>query len=1001
MRSSGSSTTPASLRRRGPRSFAARARRAERRVQEPNAHDDLPRGDGPCEAGSQSPFEFETLTLMHVNIRGLKTHLAELDGRLRGMPERPLLVALTETWLDASTAGVCLTGYSVVSRRDRADGRQGGGVALLAASAFADNVVFTAHSDGHERSWHIVHTSCGPLSFCVWYRPPSDELTSIWTFETELTTHSETTIGSIVVGDFNVHNARWLHHSAGISQEGRILEQVCATQGLQQHVRGPTRGDYLLDLVLSDVSVHVDVTVLPPIADHCVVFAELRVPVLTYAAVQRECWQYARADWQAFRKELADTEWGFIDRVCTSTGAEQLTAMILDMARRHIPIIEVRERPSTHPWLTDKCVEAVARKQAAYGSPEYPAEIQRCSDTLRNEYLAFVGRMRGKMRHTRRGTKAFWRLCRRLAGTTARENVPALRRPDGTWAMDPKGKADALAEHFSSKWVLPAASHNEFSNIDAAATASASGFLLLRRRGARRELETLRADSGCGPDLLPTRILKACASELSVPFVKLARRIVATGTWPSFWLLHWVSPLHKRSGRSELKNYRGIQLTAQMSKAMERFLGKLFLPTLHASLAFGPRQFAYAPGRGARDALLTVVLTWLFAFATGNKIVLYCSDVAGAFDKVSTARLCSKLATIGIHPSLLAVLHSWLRPRTASVIVQGATSAALRMQDMVFQGTVWGPPLWNVFYADARIAIQSADFEEVVYADDLNAYRAIPNHVPLDAALTQAAECQSSLHNWGQANQVVFDPTKESFHVLSRTQSHGDNFSLLGVEFDVQLLMHDAVHQCAIEAGWRVRSLLRARKFFSVAEAVMMFKSQVLSYIESRTAGIAHASSTALAPLDNVQKHFLRQLGITDIEAATVHRLIPLSSRRDVAMLGVIHRSGLGRGPPSVSVFFPPGRIPERRTRVTRCHSKPVADFTEFLPQDYIARSALGYAPVYNLLPERIVQATCVKQFQCLLQRLVIDRAAGGAADWQCTLSSRVSLCTHPLRSCG
>ena len=84
-----------------------------------------------------------------------------------------------------------------------------------------------------------------------------------------------------------------------------------------------------------------------------------------------------------------------------------------------------------------------------------------------------------------------------------------------------------------------------------------------------------------------------------------------------------------------------------------------------------------------------------------------------------------------------------------------------------------------------------------------------------------------------------------------------------------------------------------------------------------------------------------------------------------------------------------------------RCHSKPVVDFTEFLLQDYIARSALGYAPVYNLLPERTVQATCVKQFQCLLQRLVIERAASGAADLHCTLSSRVSLCTHPLRYFG
>ena len=47
---------------------------------------------------------------------------------------------------------------------------------------------------------------------------------------------------------------------------------------------------------------------------------------------------------------------------------------------------------------------------------------------------------------------------------------------------------------------------------------------------------------------------------------------------------------------------------------------------------------------------------------------------------------------------------------------------------------------------------------------------------------------------------------------------------------------------------------------------------------------------------------------------------------------------------------------------------------------------------MYNLLPERIVQATCVKQFQCLLQRLVIERAASGVADWHCTVIARVAL---------
>ena len=42
---------------------------------------------------------------------------------------------------------------------------------------------------------------------------------------------------------------------------------------------------------------------------------------------------------------------------------------------------------------------------------------------------------------------------------------------------------------------------------------------------------------------------------------------------------------------------------------------------------------------------------------------------------------------------------------------------------MVFQGTVWGPMLWNVFYEDASKAIRSKAFTEIVFADDLNAFR--------------------------------------------------------------------------------------------------------------------------------------------------------------------------------------------------------------------------------------------------------------------------------------
>ena len=42
---------------------------------------------------------------------------------------------------------------------------------------------------------------------------------------------------------------------------------------------------------------------------------------------------------------------------------------------------------------------------------------------------------------------------------------------------------------------------------------------------------------------------------------------------------------------------------------------------------------------------------------------------------------------------------------------------------MVYQGTVLGPTLWNLFFEDARAAINEVFFTEYVFADDLNAFR--------------------------------------------------------------------------------------------------------------------------------------------------------------------------------------------------------------------------------------------------------------------------------------
>lgn len=54
----------------------------------------------------------------------------------------------------------------------------------------------------------------------------------------------------MLIGDFNVHHPEWL--GSNVTAAGRRAQQLANCLGLDQIVSEPTRGDNILDLVLSD-----------------------------------------------------------------------------------------------------------------------------------------------------------------------------------------------------------------------------------------------------------------------------------------------------------------------------------------------------------------------------------------------------------------------------------------------------------------------------------------------------------------------------------------------------------------------------------------------------------------------------------------------------------------------------------------------------------------------------------------------------------------------------
>ena len=705
-----------------------------------------------------------------------------------------------------------------------------------------------------------------------------------------------------------------------------------------------------------------------------------------------------QATFHGLKDQLANAEWGA--EIDPDEAASRMTDTVLSAAGVSIGKRQLREQKGTHPWINDKVLWLVQQRRAAAGTAEEREAAEACSRGIMAEYLKHTVHAKGELETMKNCSKAWWKKARELQHRqTASATIPALRT-DNTWHREPQQKAQALADAFQAKFGLPAAEANDYSFVPRSVGGQRDSVLEICAATVQRALEKLDPCSGTGPDKLPARILQKCAPELCQPLCRVIRAIVAAGRWPKIWTMHWVAPIYKRKEQWSPNNYRGVHLTSQMSKVAERILKQMVQPYLVARGSFGEHQFAYVERRGARDMLAYMVLVWLRGFARAQKYALYCSDVSGAFDRVEVERMVAKLRAAGIHERLVAVFSSWLRQRVARVVVGGAESAEFALANMVFQGTVLGPTFWNIFFADAAAAVRQTGFLEKVFADDLSAYRPYDQSVDNATLERDALRCQSELHMWGRANRVSFDAGKEGIYVLSRHTPQGENFKLLGINFDPRLIMEDELTELAAKCHWKVSAILSTRRYYSVERMVQLYKAQVLSYVEYRTPAVFHAATTHLELVDRVQKRFLRELGLREEEGLLEFRLAPLSVRRDIAMLGLIHRTALGEGPAHFQNIFARRevRAQDRATRAaTSAHRMQMETCDE--QSAILSRSAIGMVPVYNILPAALVeQATSVKLLQKWLQQLVMDRALSSCDKWRVILTCRCHMYEHPLR---
>ena len=275
----------------------------------------------------------------------------------------------------------------------------------------------------------------------------------------------------------------------------------------------------------------------------------------------------------------------------------------------------------------------------------------------------------------------------------------------------------------------------------------------LNVEGIYRLLNDLDVNKAPGPDKIPNRILKYCATEIAQILQVIFNQSLTSGNLPDDWLTANIMPIFKKGNRSSPLNYRPISLTAVCCKILEHIIYHHIMEHLSQYQIIHNYQHGFRQGYSAESQLITVTEDILYAMDHKLQTDFILLDFQKAFDTVPHQRLLSKLSSYGIQNETYSWINSWLTRRKQRVIVNGSASAWTPVKSGVPQGTVLGPLMFLIYINDIGDRVSSNLW---LFADDCILYRTV-------TSLEDSKQLQcdlDSISEWSRLWQMNFNIRK-------------------------------------------------------------------------------------------------------------------------------------------------------------------------------------------------------------------------------------------------
>ena len=232
----------------------------------------------------------------------------------------------------------------------------------------------------------------------------------------------------------------------------------------------------------------------------------------------------------------------------------------------------------------------------------------------------------------------------------------------------------------------------------------------------KKAISKMKSGKAAGPSGIVVEMIIAAGDMGAAMIRDLATAIIRDGRVPTDWEQSFIVCLYKGKGDAlDRGNYRGLKLTEQAMKILERIVDGL----IRQVVSIDDSQFGFVPGRGTTDAIFVVRQLQEKYLAANKRLYMAFVDLEKAFDRVPRKVIWWALRKLGVEEWIVRLVQGMYTNARSRVRVGDGYSQEFEVKVGVHQGSVLSPLLFICVLEALSCEFRSGVPWEDLYADDL------------------------------------------------------------------------------------------------------------------------------------------------------------------------------------------------------------------------------------------------------------------------------------------